>query len=299
MAQPGGVQKGRIAGDAPGYTFRLCRVQGDGALVVPTRYGFEMPSVSTFIGEVMGKPAGAMSWWGFRIGLKGVAELLERDVTALIDAGSDPEALEAVLKDAGINPNMKLKEAGDRGDAAHTVLEKLAVGDNAAAASLAAQETLEHDTGYGWAVIEWWAEQIAPHLESGAIVEVLSEVPVWSIKHWYAGTFDLGILWSPEGEHESIRDGWEILDLKTHRPASGFTKPGSGPAYISDVTQIRAYRMAFEELGGVTIGQRVIVARDKAYRGVRYLQDDREVPARFVELIREAYEYKTTFEKEK
>jgi hypothetical protein len=290
---------GRIAGDAPGYTFRLCRVKGDGAIVTATRYGFEMPSVSTFIGEVMGKPAGAMSWWGFRIGLKGVAELLERDVTALIDAGNDPEALEAVLKEAGINPNMKLEEAGDRGDAAHTVLEKLAAGDHAAASSLAAQETLEQGTEYGQAVIEFWNDEIQPEIDAGAITQVLSEVPVWSIKHWYAGTFDLALLWSSEGDlSENVKDGWEILDLKTHKPASGFTKPGFGPAYVSDVTQIRAYRMAFEELGAAeTIGQRVIVARDKAYRGVRYLQDAREVSARFVELIREAYDHKTTFEK--
>lgn len=298
---------GRIAGDDPEYTFRLCRMKG--GLATATKHGFTMPSVSTFIGEVMGKPAGAMSWWGFRIGLKGVASLLEDDPTAAID-NADPEALEALLKERGVNPNMKLDEAGDRGSAAHFILELLAAGvpSNVPASEEAAEVTFRmvaeayaedeertFGTRYGWAVIEWWTAQVQPYFKSGVITEVLSEVPVWSVSRWYAGTFDLALKWIDDNPQTPI---WEVLDLKTHKPASGFTKEGFGPGYISDITQIRAYRMAFEEMGfGKTHCQRIVIARDRAVRGQSWLEDTREVSERFVELIREAYAHKTEFEK--
>lgn len=303
---------GRIAGDDPGYTFRLCRsmeLEDDSPAAIlaggkkarvwtPTDHGFDMVSVSTFLGDVMGKPASAMSWWGFRIGLTAIAEALVDDVAGVVAAENDPEALEAFLKARGINPNMRLEEAGDRGSEAHTVLELLVAGDRGAAELKANFEEAEFGTRYGWAVIEWWDAQIAPFLESGQILQVLSEVPVWYLGHgWelrWAGTFDLAIEWylsQPE-------QGWEICDLKTHKPASGFTKEGRGPAYISDVAQIRAYRMGFEWMGlGRTIGQRTIVARDRAYKKVSWLEDYREVPESFVLRIREAFNDKFEFEK--
>jgi len=256
----------RIAGDSPNYEFRLCRmVEG---IPIPTSHGFGLPSVSTIIKATLGKPASAMSWWGFRIGLDGV-------VAALADGesleGLAPEDLEELLKARKVSPNMRLKEAGDRGNAAHAVLEDLAAGEYSEARKSAVAEETEVGTRYGWAVIEWWEARIQEMIDSGNILEVRSEVPVWSIEHRYAGQLDLAILWDGP-------KAWEILDLKTHKPASGFTKPGAGAGYLSDSLQIMAYRKAWEEMElGETIGQRIIIARDRAYRGSSWLEDNREV----------------------
>jgi hypothetical protein len=303
---------GRIAGDDPGYTFRIVQhvdapeLASEGAslkdalagkpqrIAIPTEYGFTFVSVSTFIGEVLAKPASAMAWWGYRIGLTGVAEAMADDVASVIDL--DAEALEALLKERDVNPNMKLEKAGDRGSAAHNVLELLAVGDLVLALAAAQRETDEFGTEYGTGVINWWTDQIMPYIETGQIRTIRSEVPVWSFTHRFAGTFDLGVEWA---EHpETGAEGWEIDDLKTHKPAAGFTRPGKGPGYVSDAAQIRGYRMAHEEMGlGRTIGQRTVVVRDRAYKGVSWLEDTRTVPPEFVIKLRELYDVKVAFEK--
>lgn len=291
----------RIAGDSRGYTFRMCRmVEG---LAKPTKTGFELISVSTFLGDVLAKPPSAMAWWGFREGLKGVVELYEEDSDLFVAASEDAENLELVLKEQGVSPNLKRDAAGERGTAAHEVLENLVKSlhePDALERAIAGAgfETADAGTEYGHAVLAWWQDQIEPHISSGAIKQVLSEVPVFSLNHRYAGTLDLAIEWSSEGEHDNVCDGWEIADLKTHKPASGHTKEGKGPAFIHDVAQNRAYRIAWEEMGlGQTIGNRVIVARDRAYRGARYLEDFREVPASFVIDLRRAYDHVAAFEK--
>lgn len=292
---------GRIAGDSNEYQFRLCRMV-EGVLPQATSYGFSMPSVSTFIGEVLAKPPSAMAWWGYRIGLKASVEAFNDDAAAFVDAteGVDPEdpgaLLEALLKERGVNPNMKLEEAGDRGTDAHSILEIRAEGKRDEAVELATQEMIERGTQYGASAIAWFDEQVQPYIDSGEITEVVAERPVWSLRNWFCGTFDLGIKWGPHDE--VVNEGWEILDAKTHKPASGFTKPGKGAGYIADATQCRAYRMAHEEMGlGRTIGQRTVVLRDRPYRGVTYLEDTREVPEEFVTLLRRAYDMRREFEK--
>lgn len=277
----------RIAGDDPGYTFRLCRKNG--WKVAPTKHGFVLPSVSTIIGEVLAKPPSAMAWWGFRIFRDGM-------VDALADGesfdGLDAESAEELLKVRGVHPNASLEEAGDRGTDAHAVLELLANGKDRSEVLKAAQEADEAAKAeYGQAAIAFWDENVQPNIDAGHIDGVYSELPVFSLRHRYAGTFDLGLHWV--GEH----GGWEILDAKTHKPASGFTKPGKGAGYVSDATQNRAYRTAFEEMGlGHTIAQRTVVLRDKAYKGVRWLGDSREVSEAFWLDIRALYDERVSFE---
>lgn len=322
---------GRIAENDPGYTFKLCRpVDRKGASLgeklsaaagrgprhwIPTEHGFEMPSVSTFLGEVMGKPASAMAWWGYRIGLDKIAELLGTDPVELIDLAGDPEALEAFLKERGVNPNMKTEEAGDRGSKAHFIGELLAAeavteayAEGEATFRMVAEAYAEDEertagTRYGWAAITWWDEQIQPHLDSGEITHVVSEQPLWYLPTWetrFSGTPDLALKWAGDQPGWSMppEGGWEIVDYKTHKPAAGFTKDGKGPGYIGDVAQIRAYRMGWEWMGrGPTVGQRVVILRDREYKGKCWLEDTREVPESFVLRIREAYDVKTEFEK--
>lgn len=287
---------GRVAGDAPGYTFRLCRMIGP--VAKPTKTGFVLDSVTTIIKEVLGIPAGAMSWYGFREGLKALSELAKRDGLEVLQHADDPEQLEAFLKDNQFSPNVSRDAAGERGTKAHTVLECLAEAWREGpgrdwAEALAMDEEFTEGTRYGWAAITFWDEAVQPHIDSGEITDVLSEVPVYSLKHRYAGTFDLALEWV-EGNGPG---GWELLDAKTHKPASGFTKPGKGPGYLADALQNRAYRTAFEEMGlGRTIGQRTVVLRDREYKGKCWLDDAREVPFRLFELIREAYDIRKSFE---
>jgi hypothetical protein len=294
---------GRVAGDEPGYTFALCRVSYEDAertpdeilkggkpgkrrVLTPTDDAIVLPSASTIIGEVLAKPPSAMAWWGYRVALQAVYDMPD----GRYDSAEELE--EHIKANGGATPNTSLEDAGDRGNQAHEVLECLAAGKNDKAAMIAQDEAKYEGTEYGKAVIDWWIQRVEPCLDTGEITQVLSEVKVWSLDDKYAGTFDLALHW------EEFNPGWEILDLKTHKPASGFTKPGKGPAYISDVTQIRAYRKAFEECGlGDTVAQRVIIARDKDYRGKgRWLEDRREVPYEFFRQLRQAYDVRLTFE---
>lgn len=296
----------RVAGDDTHYTFALCRVAEGGSLtpaeilagkapttLVPTDTMFRLPSATTIIGEVLAKPPSAMAWWGFRDGLRGVA-----------DAGAagepigqlDAEGLEELLKARGVNPNMTRDAAGSRGTNAHEVLELLADGRYGDAETAAREETKAEGTEYCRAAIVWWEEQVMPHLETGAIDKVLSEEKLFSLDHRYAGTADIAIHWTGEYDEDHLFPGWEIGDAKTHKPAAGFTKKGA--AYISDAVQLRAYRVAFEEMTGEkTIGNRTMVLRDKAYRKVRYLEDFREVPTEFWLQIRALYEPRVAWEK--
>jgi hypothetical protein len=300
----------RIAGDSDSYEFRLCRMVG-GVVAQPTKYGFKLRSSTTIIKNNLAIPAGALTYWGMRVGLQGMAEALDVDagvIADMVEAGTvTAESLEELLKTRGVTPNMARDSAGDRGSKAHLVLECLAEGWNDPdgadsifrtwAEALAMDEEFEANTRYGWAAIEWWDAQIQPFINSGEILDIASERPVWSLTDGYAGTLDLALLWKASPDVLGS-GGWEILDAKTHKPASGFTKPGQGPGYDSDAAQIRSYRKAWEEMGlGKTIGQRTVVLRDRAYKGQSWLEDHRSVPYEFFKLLNEVNDHRIAFEK--
>ena len=285
-----------LAEDRAYYTLRFVRPLEDGGYeVADDDEGVELIRVSHFINEVLAKPPQAMAYHGFRTGLKGVHDALIDDPSLILDA-SNPEEIEAALKARGSTPRDALRSAGDRGNTAHKVLELLAEGNVHDAGVMATKETLEWGTHYSDAVVDWWKEQVLYYQEKDQIEDIVSEKRVWSLDYRYCGTFDLGIKWKqgywPDGTMR--QSGWEILDLKTHKPAKGFTLEGKGPAYVSDAVQCRAYRMAFEEMGlGKTIRQRVIVARENG----RYLEDTRSVPENVVAALRQLYDQRTEFER--
>lgn len=265
----------RVAGDNPDYTFRLCQTGAGGEVIRVTNDGFDLASVTTIISEVLAKPPQAMAWWGYRIAMKGIAGLVGTDALA---QASTPEEVEAVVRSTGYDPNATLDDTRDRGSFAHEVLEFLAEGHRGWAEDCAIYEETWMGVKYCWAVIDWWDKQ-----ELGP--PWASERRVWSLRHGYAGSLDLAV------SHGDF--GNEIIDLKTHKPASGFTKPGFGPAYISDLVQVRAYRIAWEEMGfGPTVGNRILIARENG----KWLEDRREVPAELWFNILEAYRLKVAFE---
>jgi len=248
----------RIAGDNPGYQFRMMR-NGPGGKLTATPYGFELPSVTTIISATIPKPFSAGAWYGYRMGLEGVMEEYKgRSLPA------SAELLEKRLSEQGRNPNQQLDVSRNRGFSAHDVLELLANGDEERANEVARQEEATSDTAYGRAVLKWWAEKGSPDAYDRANKKTKwkAEQPVYSLKHGYAGTADL------------IGAG-EVVDLKTHKPMVGFTKDGKGPAYLSDLIQLRAYRLAWEEMGNpAPQGNRIVIARPNG----NYLEDYREVP---------------------
>jgi hypothetical protein len=323
----------RLAGDSDHYEFRLCRIVG-GVKAIPTPYGYRVPSSTHILETVLGIPAGAMSYHGFREGMKAAVILLDEDYAEVLQHADTAEELEEFFKAKGFTPNTGRDAAGARGTAAHLVVECLAEGWNhqnrpvvvenpglrAWAEALAMDEEHTHGTRYGWAGIEWWDEKIQPYINSGEILDVISELPVFSLDGRYAGTLDLAILWAGreqptwdgDEDHVSvIPGGWEVADVKTHKPASGFTKPGHGPGYDKDAAQIRSYRTAVEEIakdpnivgyplppGAKTIGQRTVVLRDRAYKGKSYLEDFREVSEEYWDKTRRLYELRQAFNQE-
>jgi hypothetical protein len=284
-----------LANDLSFYRFFMGRQNPDhGHKWEITDHYFDLPRVSTIKSDTLGIPPGAMAWHGFRIGIAGLSGLLSSAAAAdLLD--KDPVALEELLRESGCDPNQALASTADRGTRAHDTLEHLSAGDREWAEKEAEREEKEEGTLYSRAVIACWDEEYAPHIESGAIDKVLSEVPVWSLKLGYAGRFDLAVHWA---DTDSGPAGWSIDDLKTHKPANGFTKPGRGPAHLSDVVQLRMYRIAFEEMGlGNTIGNSTLIARGEGARTAgKYLTDDREVSEEFVQLLVEMREHKLAFE---
>jgi len=239
----------RIAGDNPGYQFRMMR-NGPGGKLTATPYGFELASVTTIISATIPKPFSAGAWYGYRMGIQGV---LDEFKGKALPASAD--VLEKRLSEQGLNPNQQLDVSRNRGFAAHDVLELLANGKDGDAAEVARREERDSSTSYGRAVLRWWEEK-------GKGTKWKAEQPVFSLKHGYAGTADLV-------------SATEVVDLKTHKPMVGFTKAGKGPAYLSDLIQLRAYRLAWEEMGNAAPqGNRIVIARPNG----NYLEDYREVP---------------------
>jgi len=286
---------GRIAGSNPGYRFHMMRSTEDG--FEETEYGFDLPSVTTILKETCGPPPSAMSYYGMRIGLGGMADLLS-DPEATVEAVSNasPEYLEEMLKQRGVTPRTALSKAGDRGNAAHYVLECLAEGRREEAVSRSDDETKYEETKYGEAVIAWWDSH-----DGFKDHDIVSERPVWSLAKGYCGTLDLAVRRPVTDRIDKLfGSDWEIWDLKTHKPASGFTKPGFGPAYISDLIEIDAYADAWNEMdlgwfakeNSYASAKGIVIARETG----KFLEDTRYVEDGLFDHLINVYQAKKHFE---
>lgn len=245
----------RFAGDTPEYEFRMMR-KGIGGSLTASPFGFSLTSVTTIIGETIPKPFAAGAWHGYRLAIEA---LQGRDLRGIAD-------VETQLKTEGKNPNQRLADDAARGHIAHDVLEMLANGDEECALGAAEVERELFGVMYSYATVSWW--------NTVAGKKYLPERPVWSIRDGYAGTADL------------ILPGKEIVDLKTHKPAAGFTKEGFGPAYLSDLVQVRAYRSAWEQMGNGSIpANRIVIVRPNG----KFLEDFREVPEELWDKCLEMY----------
>lgn len=259
---------GRIAGDSDHYQFALVR---DGSKEL-TAWGFQVPSVTSILTAVLGKPAGAMAHWGYNLAIEGMLTLAQLgDISGMTE-----EQAKEHLKAAEYSPNKVRDKAGDRGSNAHRLLELLANGyEHTVVGNLAtftkdegAVEAIVLD-GYCFGVIAWWDHEMA-----GWTAQAV-EVPVWSMRHRFCGTIDLA-------RRDDDSGFLELVDLKTHKP-----KTQAFPAYLADLFQLAAYRLAWSEVTGeMPATNQVLVVDEKG----RYFTDTRMASTESFLLIRELYD---------
>lgn len=178
-----------------------------------------MPGVTTILG-VLDKPA--LVWWGMRVGLRAAAQIVqEYDVSTFstdpqIDGKNDVGDWEKATKELKLTTNHVRDNAGARGNIAHAGAEEWIKTQKPFDLSTASGEA----KGYYQSAASFFVEVDAEWLAS--------EVMVWSMKRWYAGTFDL---------LARVNGKLVLLDLKT-----------SKDVYDTHWLQLCAYEGARREL---------------------------------------------------
>lgn len=219
----------------------------------------EVPSVSNILG-CLDKPG--LVWWGQRVGVEGVLELVGRDVIKFQDGLCfeyysetllGVEDVVEFLKQHKLTTNHQRDKAGDRGTSIHDALETWAQTGRIPAPNVYPEE----ERGYIRALNDFI-------IDSG-VEPKASEVMVASAEHGYAGRYDLlGTI--PHGAdvvvktfpkrnpvREKIDGGVWLLDLKT-----------SKSVHDTHFLQLEAYNHASGECG-YAVGD---------YRGVIHLCPD-------------------------
>lgn len=213
----------------------------------------EVPSVSEVKG-ILDKPG--LPWWGMKVGVEGILELLDRGVIGaddccLVDQGgeeTEADALVRYLTQEKLTVNHVKNQAGDRGTAVHDALEAWAE-----RGVMPIPEVYpENERGY--------VKGLVAFLEESAIQAVRSEVMVGSLEHQYAGRYDLDaysvgnevcvhLTEKGKGDRRAvIEPGLLRLDLKT--PSN---------VYTEHHLQLAGYELAAVECGYEPSDDRVVV----------------------------------------
>lgn len=227
---PSGIEIYYQAG--PKRLYRLRDTTGD---------WIDVPSVSQ-INDELASPG--LTWWGMMIGVEGMISLWHMvnngklDETTYLNILWDKDVQAAVdlLTKNKITVNHVRDKAGKRGTAVHDALEVWATTGKLAPPNI----FNEDERGYVVGLNDFITD-------SGAEPQV-SEVMVASMKHMYAGRFDLGAV-IPNGaeivtksypvkpsKREKVKGGNWLLDLKT-----------SKYVYKTAHLQLAAYELAAKE----------------------------------------------------
>lgn len=171
-------------------------------------------------------------------------------VTTIIKSVLAAPALVGWAYKLGKEGKQSMKEVLDQrsaeGNAAHSYLENLVADTPDLVATDAYQEGIK----------KWWDSA------GVALQGISSEQVVLSTQHFYAGTLDLAA--------SKIGHGLGIIDLKTRRAPA---RKSWRKAYESDLIQVAAYRLAYEEMyGEKPVWSGVLLAYDDG----SYEFDDRE-----------------------
>src|SRR5678809_798241 len=202
----------RAAGSGTHYEFVL-REAGTGNLLED--HTIRLPSVTTIIKAVLAAPA--LINWAYRQTVESVEILHDHKALDL-----EVDDLDALLEHAKLRPNAVRDSRGEEGSATHRYLERLVATGGRARPSDEREIALQR-----------WYVSHGPRRASN--VEG-SEVIVWSLAHEFSGTVDL-IWWDHEGQ-------LTITDLKTRNS-------NAREGYVSDLAQVAAYKIAYEELTGM------------------------------------------------
>lgn len=225
--------------------------------------GERVPSVTDILEKTMPKPA--LTWWGFRVGMYAVLELVAQGrlswaplvdeapyAKQTLDAAPDPDREHRMVGKRGqpvgkartllehlavrykLHPNAVKDLAADRGTSVHTALEALGLGQMPDLYGDASPYP-EDERPYIHAVVQWWMEQ-EPEF-------VAQEVIVASRKHRYAGRFDLLV------RYAARPDELVLVDLKTGKDVYPDTH----------FRQLQAYEIAWLEGGGEPIDRMEIL----------------------------------------
>lgn len=183
--------------------------------------GVEVPSVTSVLG-VLDKPG--LPWWGMRVGIAGVLELVQREVLKpKLDADTftaffaeSAEEIEDLLTQHKLTVNHIKEQAGDRGSSVHNAFERWAKTGEIPVST----EFPEAEQGYVYGLkcflIDSEAEPVA------------AEVMVGSAEHGYAGRYDIRLRipkdaemvvhLTPKGHRRDvIAAGVHLSDLKTSK----------------------------------------------------------------------------------
>lgn len=191
---PSGVQIAYFTDPDPrGYKILKAEPGSDIPIYDSSDPWWEVPSVTTVLG-VLDKPA--LSWWGMRVGIKGVFELWDKGLLSFTEDGRLAASVNAVWEyaspeDAGniekllnankLTVNHVRDNAGVRGQAAHDALEAWAV----SGAVPDPREYPPEEFGYLVALVKF-IDDMGGEFETGGV-----EIVVGSAEHGFAGRYDL------------------------------------------------------------------------------------------------------------
>lgn len=232
----------------------------------------EVPSVSTVL-DILEK--GGLPWWGMRVGVDGVLKLIEEGVIRWNDSWSslvtdNPDAqgtlipatterivgkkelgIKGLLTQHRLTVNHVRDAAGDRGTNVHTALELWATQGIAPQPAVYAPE----EQGYVSALRDFL-------IDSG-LEAVRSEVQIGSMKHKFAGRYDLeGLI--PNNAEIVVRSFPKTASIRTKFP---------GGLYLLDLkTSAEVYDTHFIQLEGYEAGRIECGYDPSLYRGVIHVE---------------------------
>jgi len=196
----------------------------------------EVPSVTTVLELV--KDAGPLIWWGQRVGIEGMLDLIARE---LLPADASPDDVIDLFKQHKLTVNHVRDLAGDRGTNVHTVLENWVEQDKRLPdPAFYPERERGHITG-----LAAFLNDITPFAD-----QILSEFMVASMRHRYAGRPDLRVVlpgpvtlssrcYPKRGAvYATFPAGTYLFDLKT-----------SKRVYRNQLIQLKAYEEAARESG--------------------------------------------------
>ena len=247
---------------APRRYYKLCYRGGNRPPFEEEGVWVEVPSVTKVL-DVLDK-SGALTWWGMKVGVKGVLRLVEQnklDVLAGHECVYLTDAVIAFLTQEKLTVNHVKDKAADRGTNIHKAFEAWAVDP-----SFRPDPNVypENEQGYIRGLNSFLGDL-------GPVDDIQAEVMVGSVEHGFAGRYDLRLNLGEavmvvktfpkrKPQHDLIAPGKYLLDLKT-----------SKSVYDSHALQLAAYEMASVECGyGPTDYRAVVhVTEDGRYELVR------------------------------